>query len=145
MRADFEQDLAVDRLSPALRPRVGRSASRSFSEGSRLEYKDFPPFSQRSRSSVGSPKAIVGVDDDINDIDSVPPLPESIVAIRKVVKDNKNQVSETVIVDELPVAFIKPEMKSRKFMWIHLPFNNPTWVKVSEESDVKRTWGIWDR
>jgi hypothetical protein len=35
-----------------------------------------------------------------------------------------------VIVDEVPVAFKKPDIKDRKFTWIHVPYNNPTWVKV---------------
>lgn len=127
VRADFEQDLAVDRLSPPLRGRMGRSISRSFSlgsDGSRFEYRDFPPFSQRSRSAMGD---VLGSDDE--DLES-PRLPDAVVAIRRAVKDEKG-VSETVIVDEVPMAFVKPDMKSRKFVWVHVPFNNPTWVKVS--------------
>lgn len=128
IRADFEQDLAVDRLSPPLRGRIGeRSISRSFSLGSdasRFEYKDFPPFSQRSRSAMAD-----GLVSDDEEMES-PRLPEAVVAIRKVARDAKGNTSEVVIVDEVPMAFVKPDIKTRKFVWVHVPFNNPTWVKV---------------
>jgi len=32
---------------------------------------------------------------------------------------------------ELPMKFSKPNAKERKFIWIHVPFTNPTWVTVS--------------
>ncbi|EWG46058.1 hypothetical protein FVEG_06654 [Fusarium verticillioides 7600] len=124
IRANFEQDLAVDRLSPPPRGRMGRSLSRSVSMGtqaSQYEYKDFPPFSQRSRSTIE------GFSDD-DDIDASPRLPEAIVAIRKAANDGERRASETVIVDEVPVAFSKPQIETRKFMWVHLPYNNPSWV-----------------
>ncbi|KAI9149579.1 Protein SERAC1 [Paramyrothecium foliicola] len=135
IRADFDQDLAIDRLSPPLRPSIGRSISRSFSlgsEGSRFEFRDFPPFSQRSRSSCGTDQISPGGLDD-EGLES-PLLPEAVVAIRKVVKNSKRRTSETVIVDEVPRAFAKPEMSSKKFAWIHVPFNNPAWVKDVLES-----------
>lgn len=127
IRADFDQDLAVDRLSPPTRPRSVISARRSVSDqSSKHEYRDFPPFSQqRSRSTTGDADAVV--DDD--DIESSPPLPEAVVAIRKTMKDAHRRTSE-VIVDEVPVAFSRPEVNKRKFVWVHLPYNNPTWVKV---------------
>ncbi|KAL9565774.1 hypothetical protein ACKAV7_009956 [Fusarium commune] len=124
IRANFEQDLAVDRLSPPPRGRTGRSLSRSVSMGtqaSQYEYKDFPPFSQRSRSTIE------GFSDD-DDIDASPRLPEAIVAIRKAANNGERRASETVIVDEVPVAFSKPQIETRKFMWVHLPYNNPSWV-----------------
>ncbi|KHN94939.1 ankyrin repeat protein [Metarhizium album ARSEF 1941] len=127
VRADIDQDLAVDRLSPPLRGRLGgRSISRSFSlgsDGSRFEYKDFPPFSPRSRSSIGD---VLGSDDE--DLDS-PRLPEAVVAIRKLTNTGTGDASEVVIVDQAPMAFVKPDVESRKFLWVHVPFNNPTWVK----------------
>ncbi|UNI19559.1 hypothetical protein JDV02_005740 [Purpureocillium takamizusanense] len=135
IRADFEQDLAVDRLSPPMRPRVGRSVSRSFSLGSdrsRIEYKDFPPFSQRSRSTVD---AVVGgsidgeYDDEEDDLEASPQLPEAVMAIRKAVQGARGRIKETVVVDEVPVAFVRPDVKARRFVWVHVPFNNPTWVK----------------
>jgi hypothetical protein len=129
IRADFEQDLAIDRLSPPVRPRAMSSTSRSHSDGSQFEYRDFPPFSQRSLSHD-----TIGLSDtdkeDNDEIDSSPPLPEAVIAIRKVVKDSHRRPSGTVIVDEVPVAFKKPDIKDRKFTWIHVPYNNPTWVKV---------------
>ncbi|KAF5670816.1 hypothetical protein FDENT_11137 [Fusarium denticulatum] len=124
IRANFEQDLAVDRLSPPPRGRMGRSLSRSVSMGtqaSQYEYKDFPPFSQRSRSTIE------GFSDD-DDIDASPRLPEAIVAIRKAANNGERRASETVIVDEVPVAFSKPQIETRKFTWVHLPYNNPSWV-----------------
>lgn len=127
VRADFDQDLAVDRLSPPTRPQSIVSLGRSVSDqSSKIEYRDFPPFSQqRSRRTTGDAGAI----DDDDDIESTPPLPEAVVAIRKTLKDSQRQASE-VIVDEVPVAFSRPDVSERKFVWVHLPFNNPTWVKV---------------
>lgn len=129
IRADFEQDLAIDRLSPPLRPRGVRSTSRSLSDGSQFEYRDFPPFSQRSHNQDDLGLSDTDKDDD-DGIEASPPLPEAVVAIRKAIKDGKRRPSGTVIVDEVPVAFQKPDVKDRKFMWIHVPHNNPTWVKV---------------
>lgn len=129
IRADFEQDLAVDRLSPPLRPRGLTATSRSLSDGSQFEYRDFPPFSQRSRSNDGLGLSDTDRDED-DGIDASPQLPEAIIAIRKVVKDGKRRPSATVIVDEVPVAFCKPDVSAQKFTWIHVPHNNPTWVKV---------------
>lgn len=128
IRADFDQDLAVDRLSPPTRPRsimsIGRSAS---DQSAHFEYRDFPPFSQqRSRSTVGEHARA-----DYDSIEVSPALPEAIVAIRKVARDAKRRTSETVVVDEVPVAFSRPKASQRKFVWVHLPYNNPAWVKVS--------------
>jgi hypothetical protein len=135
IRADFEQDLATDRLSPPLRPRsvsVGRSIS---DQSSRLEYRDFPPFSQhgRSRSTTGVAR---GDDDryEVGDdsLENSPALPESVVAIRKEAKNKSDgPTDETVIVDEVPAAFVKPDVSTRKFVWVHVPHNNPAWAKVS--------------
>ena len=128
IRANFDQDLAVDRLSPPPRGRMDRTLSRSASLGtqaSQYEYRDFPPFSQRSRSTIE------GFSDD-DDIEASPKLPEAIVAIRKVVEDGEKKVGETVIVDEVPVAFSKPQVEARKFIWVHLAYNNPSWVTVRD-------------
>lgn len=138
IRADFEQDLAIDRLSPPLRPRVGRSVSRSFSLGSdrsRVEFRDFPPFSQRSRSTFDDAARGGDADADADDIDASPRLPEAVVAMRKAARDGRQQrSSETAVADEVPVAFVKPDVRARRFVWVHVPFNNPTWVKVSLQS-----------
>ena len=39
--------------------------------------------------------------------------------------------NEWALPQSLPTGFGKPDPNSRKFVWIHLPYNNPTWVKVS--------------
>ncbi|KAK9439998.1 ankyrin repeat protein [Metarhizium brunneum] len=113
IRADREQELAVDRLSAPLRGRMGgRAMSRSFSlgsDGSRFEDRDLAPFSPRSRSSIGD---VLASDDE--DMES-PRLPGAVAARE--------------VVDEAPGAFMKPDVRSRKFVWVHVPFNNPTWVK----------------
>ncbi|KAH7145901.1 hypothetical protein B0J13DRAFT_525420 [Dactylonectria estremocensis] len=138
IRPNFEQDLMVDRLSPPPRGRMGRSLSRSFSMGSHAsgyEYRDFPPFSQRSRSTI---EANFSEDEDADaGLDASPRLPEAVVAIRKAANDRQGKISEAVIMDDVPVAFTKPEVDARKFVWIHLPYNNPTWVsKVFETLQV---------
>ncbi|KAF4975692.1 hypothetical protein FZEAL_7547 [Fusarium zealandicum] len=137
IRANFDQDLAVDRLSPPPRGRMGRSLSRSVSMGSQAsqyEYRDFPPFSQRSRSTI---EGNFSDEDDDAGLEASPRLPEAVIAIRKVAKNGDRRASETVIVDEVPVAFVKPEVEARKFLWIHLPYTNPSWVtKVFETLQV---------
>ncbi|PHH77086.1 hypothetical protein CDD80_955 [Ophiocordyceps camponoti-rufipedis] len=124
IRADLEQDLAVDRLSPPLRPRIGRAISRSFSDGfSRIEYREFSAMSPRSRSAL---------DDHDDDVEASPRLPDALVAIRKAVNMTgmKGRVmSPTSTVKKAPVAFAKPDVKARRFVWVHVPYNNPTWVK----------------
>ncbi|KND92008.1 hypothetical protein TOPH_03316 [Tolypocladium ophioglossoides CBS 100239] len=130
IRANFDQDLAIDRLSPPLRPRVGRSISRSFSLGSdrsRIEYRDFPPFSQRSRSTFN--EAALGSDVEADDIDASPRLPEAVVALPGGAREGQQRTSGTAAADEAPVAFVKPDVRARRFVWVHVPFNNPTWVK----------------
>ncbi|KAH7318142.1 hypothetical protein B0I35DRAFT_235851 [Stachybotrys elegans] len=137
LRAEFEQDLAIDRLSPPLGPRVRRAFSRSFSLGSssddaasRYEYRDFPPFSQRSRSDAGGG----ATEDEDADVEASPMLPESVVAIRKAIADGGRRTSETVVVEDVPSAFAKPKLSTRRFVWMHVPFNNPTWVKQMLET-----------
>ncbi|KAF4595977.1 ankyrin repeat protein [Ophiocordyceps camponoti-floridani] len=124
VRADLEQDLAVDRLSPPLRPRIGRAISRSFSDGfSRIEYREFVAMSPRSRSAL---------DDQDDDIEASPRLPDALVAIRKAVNMTgiKGRVmSPTNAVKKAPAGFAKPDVKARRFVWVHVPYNNPTWVK----------------
>lgn len=141
IQADLEQDLAIDRLSPPLRPRVGRSISRSFSLGSgdrpRLEYREFLALSPRSRSAfVHERDEALDDDDDDGDIEALPRLPEAVLAIRKVAaKVGRIRGSDAAVVDEMPAAaFARPGVKARRFVWVHVPFNNPTWVKVSSVS-----------
>ncbi|KAJ3483082.1 hypothetical protein NLG97_g7391 [Lecanicillium saksenae] len=128
LRAQFEQDLVIDRLSPPLRGRrantPGMSMSRSASLGSdgasRFKYRDFPPFSVRSRSTGGD-EMLSGEEDDI---EPSPALPENIFGVRSVFSGNKNAG-----VDAQAVVLLKPEAHTKKFTWIHLPYNNPVWVK----------------
>ena len=141
--ADFDQDPAVDRLSPPTRPRSILSLARSASDQtSQFEYRDFPPFSQqRSRSSVADGGGGGGALDDFDSIETSPalPLPEAVVAIRKVAEEANRKTSETVVVDDAPVAFSRPDANKRKFVWVHLPYNNPTWVKVRTAAADRRT------
>ncbi|KAG5988408.1 hypothetical protein E4U43_004758 [Claviceps pusilla] len=129
LQADLEQDMAVDRLSPPLRGRMGRSVSRSFSlgsdTGSRSDHRDVPPLSPQPRRSAFA-EGIVS--DEEEDLDASPRLPEALVPVpaAKTAKDHR----ETVIVDGVPLAFAAPDVTSRKFVWVHVPFNNPTWVKI---------------
>ncbi|PFH59008.1 hypothetical protein XA68_12937 [Ophiocordyceps unilateralis] len=130
VRADLEQDLAVDRLSPPLRPRIGRAISRSFSDGfSRLEYREFLAMSPRSRSAVDD--VIAGAHDDVDDIEASPKLPEAVVAIRNIVNmaGVRSRAFGSTMAKEPAPAFAKPDVKARRFVWVHVPFNNPTWVK----------------
>ena len=114
VRAQFDQDLVIDRLSPPTRPQSIISMGRSVSD--QFEFRDFPPFSQqRSRSTV----AVVEDDDSI---ETSPALPEPVLPIPKLAK---------------PAAFSRPEASQRKFVWVHLPYNNPAWVKVSSSLDTR--------
>ncbi len=127
LAVEFEQDLAIDRLSlPVRGRRLGGSASRSASLGSdglsRVEYRDFPPFSPRSKSTADE---ALSADED--DFDASPQLPESLLgAVRS---QGGNRRPSAAVADNI-ACFSRPETKARKFVWIHLPFNNPTWVKV---------------
>lgn len=129
MRAEYEQDLAIDKLSPPMRARAAaRSFSRSLSMGSngtsRFEFRDFPRFSPRTRSNFD-----VAVIDDGDDIEISPQLPESLVGIKSIFSNSNKREDET-IVDLVPTIFSKPEVQARKFIWVHLPYNSPSWVKV---------------
>lgn len=124
MRADLEQDLAVDRLSPPLCPRVGRAISRSFSlGGGDGALRHFAPLPPRSRSAAHD---VCGGGDD--GIDASPRLPEAVVAIGRPAEERPD---EPAAANEAPLAaFAKPDVCARRFVWVHVPFNNPTWVKV---------------
>ncbi|KAG6002385.1 hypothetical protein E4U21_003145 [Claviceps maximensis] len=134
LQAGLEQDMAVDRLSPPLRGRMGRSVSRSFSLGSeptsRFDYEDVPPLYLQRRRRSALTEGDVASDDDKEDLDDASPrlpLPELVVPIP--IPKAARRHGETVIVDGVPLAFTTPDVTSRKFVWVHVPFNNPTWVK----------------
>ncbi|ORY72099.1 uncharacterized protein BCR38DRAFT_480569 [Pseudomassariella vexata] len=40
-----------------------------------------------------------------------------------------HHVSQASALEDLTAGFSRPDPNKRKFMWIHLPFNNPHWVK----------------
>ncbi|KAK8041018.1 hypothetical protein PG994_014025 [Apiospora phragmitis] len=44
-------------------------------------------------------------------------------------RDQEHQVDHATALNDLTAGFSRPNPKKRKFMWIHLPFNNPYWVK----------------
>ncbi|KAM3510333.1 hypothetical protein MY11210_005951 [Beauveria gryllotalpidicola] len=127
IRAQFEQNLVIDRLSPPVHGRRAttpgisliRSASLGSDGASRFKYRDFPPFSARSRST--------GIDDvfkdEEDDVEPLPALPENILGIHSVFGGGPGNAG--VGVGEL----LRPEAHAKKFTWIHLPYNNPAWVK----------------
>ncbi|OAA37606.1 ankyrin repeat protein [Beauveria brongniartii RCEF 3172] len=127
IRAQFEQDLVIDRLLPPLHGRrastpgisLSRSASLGSDGASRFKYRDFPPFSIRSRST--------GVDDVLkdeeDDVEPLPALPKNILGIRSVFGGGPDNAGAGA--GEL----LRPEAHAKKFTWIHLPYNNPAWVK----------------
>ncbi|KAI6080943.1 hypothetical protein F4821DRAFT_250440 [Hypoxylon rubiginosum] len=43
--------------------------------------------------------------------------------------DRRGRVSHASTMQDLTAGFSRPDPSRRKFMWIHLPFNNPHWVK----------------
>lgn len=137
-RAQIEQDLVIDRLSPPLRGRrasatpallsLSRSASLGSDDGgaSRCRYRDFPPFSVRSRSAGGD-EDMFSADDE--DLEPSPALPENIFGTRAVFGGAGGHRHEDVHAG----VFLKPDAHAKKFTWIHLPYNNPAWVKVCKE------------
>jgi hypothetical protein len=44
--------------------------------------------------------------------------------------------SEGAINESLPITFTKPDVSQQRLVWVHLPFNNPTWVRVSRKLDT---------
>ncbi|KAH8664544.1 hypothetical protein BX600DRAFT_512565 [Xylariales sp. PMI_506] len=42
---------------------------------------------------------------------------------------HKSMEKHDAAIQDLTAGFSRPEPSKRKFMWIHLPFNNPHWVK----------------
>ncbi|TFB03856.1 hypothetical protein CCMA1212_004116 [Trichoderma ghanense] len=145
LRASLEQELAIDRLSPPVRVRLGRN---SFSRSMSLDSQTGAPtphrasISQRSRSTFHqAPHDEDGDDCDDEGLDASPKLPESVIEVRRMAKERRHRASGSATVDESAVvdegdlvddvahgALMRPQAKARKFVWIHLPYNNPTWV-----------------
>jgi hypothetical protein len=44
--------------------------------------------------------------------------------------------SEGAINESLPITFTKPDISQQRLVWVHVPFNNPTWVRVSTKLDT---------
>ncbi|KAI8623925.1 hypothetical protein F5Y19DRAFT_343736 [Xylariaceae sp. FL1651] len=44
-------------------------------------------------------------------------------------KTRRERVSRASALQEITAGFSRPNPTKRKFMWIHVPFNNPQWVK----------------
>ncbi len=146
LRAQIEQDLVIDRLSPPLRGRrattpgglssLSRSASLGSDGGaSRIKYRDFPPFSVRSRSTGGGDEMLSG---DEEELEASPALPENIFGARSVFAGGGHGHAGGA---EAGVV-LKPEAQAKRFTWIHLPYNNPAWVKVwgNEIEKLKNRW-----
>lgn len=147
LRASLEQELAIDRLSPPVRVRLGRN---SFSRSMSLDSQTGAPapprtsISQRSRSTFHQAPHDEDDDDDEEGLDASPKLPESVLEVRKLAKERRHRASGSATVDESAVVdegdlvddvvhgvLVRPQAKARKFVWVHLPYNNPTWVTVS--------------
>ncbi|TGJ80423.1 hypothetical protein E0Z10_g8343 [Xylaria hypoxylon] len=47
-------------------------------------------------------------------------------------KSRREHVTRAAVWQDLTAGFARPNPTKRKFMWIHLPFNNPYWVKVTK-------------
>lgn len=136
--AEFEQDLAVNRLSLPLRGArtsgsLSRSASLDSERVSRIEYRDFPPFSPRSKSAV---EEALSADED--DLEASPQLSEAVFGARS--SRVRNRRASEAAGEHGACIFSSPETKARKFVWIHTPFNNPTWVKVSKSETHKKVF-----
>ncbi|RYP63780.1 hypothetical protein DL771_009113 [Monosporascus sp. 5C6A] len=70
--------------------------------------------------------------DAVRDRDALPGISRNDHALA--VNDRHERVSKASALQELTAGFTRPDPRRRKFTWIHLPFNNPHWVKVSREN-----------
>lgn len=52
-------------------------------------------------------------------------------------RNQTEKTSKTAALQDLTAGFSRPNPDQRKFMWIHLPFTNPVWVKVCRNCLVK--------
>lgn len=85
------------------------------------------PMSDPSGTDI-SPRARV----DSKDLESSRDvLPEIYGKERASVAESRSErLSRASAMHEMSAGFSRPDPSRRKFMWIHLPFNNPHWVKV---------------
>ncbi|KAI1848620.1 hypothetical protein JX266_005479 [Neoarthrinium moseri] len=56
-------------------------------------------------------------------------------------KARKDRISRVSALQELTAGFSRPDPSKRKFMWIHLPYTNPHWVKsIFDKLSESQQW-----
>ncbi|RYP02235.1 hypothetical protein DL764_005877 [Monosporascus ibericus] len=115
--------LTVPSLStPGFHRPSSRSSSRPSSDGVSRTASD-PGESEVSPRTTGDARER----DALRDRDALPGINRKDHALA--VKDRSEPLSKVSALQELTAGFSRPDPTRRKFMWIHLPFNNPHWVK----------------
>ncbi|TID07440.1 Protein SERAC1 [Colletotrichum higginsianum] len=104
------QSLKVPALSP---PGFGRPSSRSSNAESTRSDPTELELSPRAAANAESPGVEVGLEKSNSE-----PLSR-----------RQDRLSRASALDDLTAGFSRPDPASRKFMWIHTPFTNPSWVK----------------
>jgi hypothetical protein len=99
------------------------SFPRSASEGAALMATDYFGFSSSSKFGLHRRFSdALGFEDVVEEDEN--PRTVSAAANRAA-----RRLSETALSQDLQITFSRPDPRSRRFVWIHLPFTNPTWVK----------------
>ena len=113
-------------------PGYHRSSSRSSSRGRSEDIT-------RTLSDPGGSEISPKTTEDNNERDTTEPIAEcdTLPDIDKrdpaaAVKSRQKRINKASAFQELTAGFSRPDPSRRKFMWIHLPFNNPHWVKVGQ-------------
>ncbi|RYP13167.1 hypothetical protein DL767_010860 [Monosporascus sp. MG133] len=115
--------LTVPSLStPGFHRPSSRSSSRASSDGVSRTASD-PGESEVSPRSTGDARKR----DAPRDRDALPGIDRKDHALAA--RDRNERLSKASALQELTAGFSRPDPTRRKFMWIHLPFNNPHWVK----------------
>jgi len=113
------QTLTVPPLSP---PDFQRPASQSSKASTMSE----PVMEDTSPKSL-EPSPDAGVDDDGSKLHAGV---EQKDFEEPVFRTRTQRLSRTSALQDLTAGFSRPDPSRRKFMWIHLPFTNPPWVKA---------------
>ncbi|RYP49145.1 hypothetical protein DL768_005079 [Monosporascus sp. mg162] len=122
--------LTVPSLStPGFHRPSSRGSSRASSDGVSRTASD-PGDTEVSPRSTGDARER----DAVRDRDELPGINRKDHALA--VKGRNERLSKASALQELTAGFSRPDPTRRKFMWIHLPFNNPHWVKVSQEDRI---------
>ncbi len=79
--------------------------------------------------------------DTVSDPDALPRIDDKDHA-SAAAKTRHERLSKVFPLQELTAGFSRPDPSHRKFIWIHLPFNNPHWVKVGSEEIHLSEWNI---